>query len=83
MPGRKPLIVVTAGRGHDVTWQAAQNKLATLSTNSRHRVVRDATHASLILDQTHSARSQPGNPRCRRGGAIRADASSKLRAHPG
>jgi pimeloyl-ACP methyl ester carboxylesterase len=51
----KPLIVVTAGRGSDATWQAAQNKLATLSTNSRHRVVPDATHASLYLDQTHSA----------------------------
>ena len=43
----KPLIVVTAGRGNDETWQAAQNKLASLSTNSRHRVVADATHASL------------------------------------
>jgi pimeloyl-ACP methyl ester carboxylesterase len=51
----KPLVVVTAGRGNDATWQAAQNKLATLSTNSRHRVVADATHASLVLDQTHSA----------------------------
>ena len=51
----KPLIVLTAGRGNDATWQAAQNKLATLSTNSRHRVVPDATHASLYLDQTHSA----------------------------
>jgi pimeloyl-ACP methyl ester carboxylesterase len=51
----KPLIVVTAGRGHDATWQAAQDKLATLSTNSRHRIVADATHASLVLDQTHAA----------------------------
>jgi pimeloyl-ACP methyl ester carboxylesterase len=51
----KPLIVVTAGRGNDSTWQAAQNKLATLSTNSRHRVVAQATHVSLYLDQTHSA----------------------------
>jgi pimeloyl-ACP methyl ester carboxylesterase len=51
----KPLIVVTAGRGNDSTWQAAQNKLATLSTNSRHRIVADATHASLVLDQTHAA----------------------------
>jgi pimeloyl-ACP methyl ester carboxylesterase len=51
----KPLIVVTAGRGNDSTWQAAQNKLAALSTNSRHRIVADATHASLVLDQTHAA----------------------------
>jgi pimeloyl-ACP methyl ester carboxylesterase len=51
----KPLIVVTAGSGNDATWQTAQSKLATLSTNSRHRVVPDATHASLVLDQAHSA----------------------------
>ena len=48
----KPLIVITAGRGHDSVWLAAQDKLATLSTNSRHRVVADATHASLVLDET-------------------------------
>ena len=51
----KPLIVVTAGRGHDRRWLAAQDKLATLSTNSRHDVVADATHASLYLDKTHAA----------------------------
>ncbi len=51
----KPLIVVTAGRGHDATWQAAQDKLATLSTNSRHRVAPDATHASLVNAQTDAA----------------------------
>jgi thioesterase domain-containing protein len=47
----KPLIVITAGRGNDDAWRAAQDKLATLSTNSRHRIVADATHASLV-DQT-------------------------------
>ena len=52
----KPMIVVTAGRGNDATWQAAQNKLATLSTNSRHRVIPDATTPrSIYLDQTQSA----------------------------
>jgi pimeloyl-ACP methyl ester carboxylesterase len=51
----KPLIVVTAGRGNDATWQAAQDKLATLSTNSRHRVTPDATHASLVNAQTDTA----------------------------
>ncbi len=51
----KPLIVVSAGRGQDATGQAAQSKLTTLSTNSRHRVVADATHASLVLDGTHAA----------------------------
>jgi pimeloyl-ACP methyl ester carboxylesterase len=51
----KPLIVVTAGREHDAAWLAAQDKLATLSTNSRHRIVADATHASLVLDETDAA----------------------------
>ena len=53
--GSKPLIVVTAGRGHDASWLAAQDKLATLSANSRHQIVADATHASLVLDQTDAA----------------------------
>jgi pimeloyl-ACP methyl ester carboxylesterase len=35
--GGKPLIVLTAGRIHDETWMTAQDRLATLSTNSRHR----------------------------------------------
>jgi pimeloyl-ACP methyl ester carboxylesterase len=51
----KPLIVITAGRGHDAEWMLAQEKLAALSTNSRHRVVADATHQSLLLDETHAA----------------------------
>ena len=51
----KPLIVITAGRGHDAEWMLAQAKLAALSTNSRHRVVADATHQSLLLDETHAA----------------------------
>jgi hypothetical protein len=51
--GGEPLIVITAGRGHVSVWLAAQDKLATtLSTNSRHRIVADATHASLVLDET-------------------------------
>jgi pimeloyl-ACP methyl ester carboxylesterase len=53
--GTKPLIVITAGRGHDAQWMLAQDKLATLSTNSRHRVVADATHQSLVLDKTDAA----------------------------
>ncbi len=51
----KPLIVLTAGRGSDATWEAAQNKLATLSTNSRRRIAAEATHASLVLDQADAA----------------------------
>jgi len=51
----KPLVVVTAGRGHDAAFRAAQEKLTALSTHSRHRVVPDATHASLVLEQAHAA----------------------------
>jgi pimeloyl-ACP methyl ester carboxylesterase len=51
----KPLIVVTAGREHDAAWMAAQDKLATLSTNSRHDVVANATHPSLVLNETDAA----------------------------
>ena len=42
--GDKPLFVVTAGSGNDASWQAAQTKLATLSTNSAHEVVAGASH---------------------------------------
>jgi hypothetical protein len=51
----KALVVLTAGAGSDATHTAAQNHLATLSTNSTHRVVDDATHEGLIADQTHAA----------------------------
>ena len=40
----KPLVVLTAGSGSDAAWTAAQNDLATLSTNSVHRVIDGATH---------------------------------------
>jgi pimeloyl-ACP methyl ester carboxylesterase len=51
----KPLVVLTAGIGHDATSSAAQNDLATLSTNSVHRVIDGATHTSLITDENHAA----------------------------
>ena len=44
----KPLVVLTAGRGNDAAWKSAQDKLAALSTNSRHRIVAGATHDSLL-----------------------------------
>ena len=47
----KPLIVLTAGNGHDATWSAAQDQLATLSTNSVHRIIAGATHASLVGEE--------------------------------
>jgi pimeloyl-ACP methyl ester carboxylesterase len=51
----KPLVVLTAGTGHDADETAAQNHLATLSTNSVHRVIAGATHVSLIDEQQDAA----------------------------
>jgi pimeloyl-ACP methyl ester carboxylesterase len=51
----KPLVVVTAGSGSDAAWSAAQNDMATLSTNSVHRLIDGATHDSLISDEKDSA----------------------------
>jgi pimeloyl-ACP methyl ester carboxylesterase len=51
----KPLIVLTAVRGNDGAWFAAQKDMATLSTNSVNRVIDGATHISLIIDQKDSA----------------------------
>lgn len=53
--GSKPLMVVTAGKGQQAGWAGAQNDLAGLSTNSVHRVVPDATHASLLDDEAAAA----------------------------
>ena len=53
--GAKPLVVLTAGTGHNATWRAAQESLATLSTNTRHRIAPDTTHASMLADQADSA----------------------------
>lgn len=51
----KPLVVLTAGSGHDAVWLAAQDGMAALSTNSAHRVIEGATHASLILNEHDSS----------------------------
>jgi pimeloyl-ACP methyl ester carboxylesterase len=51
----KPLVVLTAGSGHDAGWSAAQNDLATLSTNSVHRVIDGASHEALIMDEENAA----------------------------
>jgi hypothetical protein len=45
--------VVTAGKS-EPTWLKRQNKLATLSSNSIHRVVKGATHTSLLYDRSDS-----------------------------
>jgi pimeloyl-ACP methyl ester carboxylesterase len=51
----KPLIVLTAGRGHDAAWSAAQNQLARLSTNSVHRIIDGATHQDLVVNEEDAA----------------------------
>ena len=50
----KPLVVLTAGRGHDVEWTKAQDELATLSSDSLHQVVAGATHQSLVDNPVHA-----------------------------
>jgi pimeloyl-ACP methyl ester carboxylesterase len=49
--GNKPLAVVTAGKS-EPGWLERQDKLATLSSNSIHRVVKGATHTSLLYDRS-------------------------------
>ena len=51
----KPLIVLEAGSGHDAAWSAAQNRMATLSTNSVHRIIDGATHEDLIGNEEDAA----------------------------
>jgi len=53
--GDKPLVIMTATVGNAAGWMATQNQLATLSTNSAHRVVDGATHASLVHDKGDAA----------------------------
>lgn len=58
--GSTPLVVVTAGTGQLAGWDAAQERLAALSTNSVHHVVPAAKHASLVddgADATASSRA--------------------------
>jgi pimeloyl-ACP methyl ester carboxylesterase len=49
--GDRPLVVVTATRDALAGWLPLQDAMATLSTNSSHRVV-PYTHDALITDQT-------------------------------
>jgi pimeloyl-ACP methyl ester carboxylesterase len=56
----KPLAVLTAGSGSAPGWAASQEALAALSTNSLHRVIDGATHASLITDQEDAAATARG-----------------------
>jgi pimeloyl-ACP methyl ester carboxylesterase len=56
----RPLVVVTAGKGQDPGWSAAQDNLAALSTNSAHRTITGATHEALLEDETFAAASAQG-----------------------
>jgi hypothetical protein len=49
--GDRPLVVVTAELDAEAGWLPLQDKMATLSTNSSHRVV-PFTHDALITDRT-------------------------------
>ena len=49
--GNKPLGVVTAGES-EPSWLKRQDDLATLSSNSIHRVVKGATHESLLYERS-------------------------------
>lgn len=52
--GHKPLVVLTAGGETDPKHDAAQIKLAKVSTNGSHRVVEGASHAGLIFDEQYA-----------------------------
>ena len=53
----KPLYVLTADVGQQSGWPAAQDKLATLSTNSAHQTTQGATHEALLQDEHYAALS--------------------------
>jgi len=52
--GNKPLAVVTAPEQAESGWLEHQDELATLSSDSIHRVVKGATHTSLLYDRSDS-----------------------------
>jgi pimeloyl-ACP methyl ester carboxylesterase len=54
--GNKPLAVVTAGES-EPSWLKLQDELATLSSNSIHRVMKGATHTSLLYDRSDAQAS--------------------------
>ena len=49
--GSTPLMVVTAKRGQDEAWGPMQDNFVTLSSNSSHRFLPDATHSMVVEDQ--------------------------------
>ena len=53
--GDKPLMVLSAGVGSAADWPRKQERIATLSTDSVHRVVAGASHEALVADPVHAA----------------------------
>jgi pimeloyl-ACP methyl ester carboxylesterase len=53
--GAKPLVVLTASLENSTGWMADQDKTVRLSSNSIHRVVPGATHASFVDNPVHAA----------------------------
>jgi pimeloyl-ACP methyl ester carboxylesterase len=55
--GARPLIVLTAEKDAEGNWLPVQEEMAKLSTNTDHRVLADATHASLTEEEEYAAMS--------------------------
>ena len=57
--GERPLVVLSAGQtlAQDPVFAELHAELAALSSNSVHRVVAEASHAALVLDETHAAQT--------------------------
>lgn len=51
----KPLVVLTAGSGRPAGWLADQEGLATLSTDSVHRIVHGIDHPGMVADEKGAA----------------------------
>jgi pimeloyl-ACP methyl ester carboxylesterase len=51
----KPLVVLTAGSGSPADWWAKQDALATLSTDTVHRVVEGVDHPAMVTDEKGAA----------------------------
>lgn len=50
----KPLVVLTAGVGSNAAWMADQDHLATLSSNTSHRVIEGAIHIALLHEEQYA-----------------------------
>jgi pimeloyl-ACP methyl ester carboxylesterase len=53
--GGRPLMVVTALQGAQQGWEVLQQEQASLSTNSSHWSLPNATHSSLVLEAANAA----------------------------